>query len=80
MIADGMVEYHIDKRESNETWAFAPIALFSGGGVRASTEIGMSLALASLTERVYFTPIYRFGYAYVFTFRWHLLYYEKCTS
>ncbi|KAH3736665.1 hypothetical protein DPMN_043238 [Dreissena polymorpha] len=40
MIADGMVEYHIDKRESNETWALAPIALFSGGGVRASTEIG----------------------------------------
>jgi len=35
-----MVEYHVDRRENNNTWALAAIALFSGGGVRASTEPG----------------------------------------
>ncbi|XP_052809054.1 snake venom 5'-nucleotidase-like [Mya arenaria] len=40
LITDAMVEYHVDKGEHNETWALASIALFSGGGVRASTEQG----------------------------------------
>ncbi|XP_060560431.1 snake venom 5'-nucleotidase-like [Ruditapes philippinarum] len=40
LLTDSMVEYHIDKRQSNDTWALASIALLSGGGIRASTEPG----------------------------------------
>ena len=41
LLTDAMVEYHIDKRESNDTWGLAAIALLSAGGIRASTEIGL---------------------------------------
>ncbi|XP_045195357.2 snake venom 5'-nucleotidase-like [Mercenaria mercenaria] len=40
LLTDSMIDYHIDKRESNDTWALAAIALLSGGGIRASTEPG----------------------------------------
>lgn len=42
-----MIEYHIDKRESNDTWALAAIALLSGGAIRASTEAGFYSMLSS---------------------------------
>jgi hypothetical protein len=35
-----MIDYHIDKRESNDTWALSAIALLTGGSIRASTEAG----------------------------------------
>lgn len=40
LLTDSMIEYHLDKRENNDTWALAAIALLSGGGIRASTEPG----------------------------------------
>ena len=41
LITDAIVWYHIDKRDTNETWALASIAIMSSGGIRASTEPGM---------------------------------------
>ena len=39
-LTDAMVWYHIDKREYNDTWALASIALLNGGGIRAATQRG----------------------------------------
>lgn len=40
LITDAWIWYHIDKREFNDTWALASIALSNSGGIRTSAEPG----------------------------------------
>ena len=35
-----MIWYHIQKKESNDTWALSSVALMNSGGIRASTQPG----------------------------------------
>ena len=45
MITDAWIWYHIDKKEFNDTWALASIALSNSGGIRTSAEPGNFLTV-----------------------------------
>ncbi|KAK3608407.1 hypothetical protein CHS0354_035407 [Potamilus streckersoni] len=40
LFADAIIDFHLDKKNDNETWAAAPIAIWNGGGIRASIKQG----------------------------------------
>ena len=41
LLTDAIIEYHVDKRQSEDQWALSAIALLSGGSIRASVQPGM---------------------------------------
>ncbi|KAK3608408.1 hypothetical protein CHS0354_035408 [Potamilus streckersoni] len=40
LITDAIIEFHLDKRNDNETWGAAAMAIWNGGGIRGSIKRG----------------------------------------
>ena len=46
MITDAIIDFHASFEHPNNTWAPAAIAVWNGGGIRASVPIGKTVSLS----------------------------------
>ena len=51
LITDAIIDFHASFEHPNNTWAPAAIAIWNGGGIRASVPIGKTV-LSSLLMRI----------------------------